>query len=95
MLAEHITTSHPIDDKTKLTHWKKGRIIGLIKGRDSIARGVKLQTTTPTGKLLQISRPIQKIISLEILPTNKEKFFDTEKNLADDSYETEDETEVE
>ena len=79
-----------VDDKTKPTHWKKGRIIGLIKGRDSIVRGVRLQTTTPTGKLTQISRPVQKIIPLEIAPTNNEKFIDTEQNLADDSYETED-----
>ena len=55
-----------VDDKTKPVHWKKGRIEELIVGRDSIVRGVRLQSTTPTRKTVHISRPIQKIIPLEI-----------------------------
>ena len=58
------------DDKSKPTYWKKGRIIELIKGRDSVIRGVKLQSTTPTGNITRISRPVQKVIPMEIRNTS-------------------------
>ena len=54
------------EENLKPMHWKRGRIIGLIKGRDGAIRGVKLQTTSPTGKIVRISRSTQHIIPLEI-----------------------------
>ena len=76
-----------IDDKKKPTLWKKGRIIEFIKGRDLIVRGVKLQSTTPTGRIIQISRPIQKVIPLEIAPVDNEI-----SNIEDDDIVNNDET---
>ena len=55
-----------IEENVKPIHWKKGRIIEVISGRDAMIRGVKLQSTSPAGKIVKISRPLQRIIPLEI-----------------------------
>ena len=65
-----------IEENVKSIHWKKGRIIEVISGRDAMIRGVKLQSTSPAGKMVKISRPLQRIIPLEIA-------------LADDKYDSE------
>ena len=68
------------DDKLKPTHWKHGRILELISGRDGVIRGVKIQSSSPTGKTVQISRSVQKIIPLEICARNSISVNETVEN---------------
>ena len=50
---------------TPRSKWKHGRVKSLIKGRDNIVRGAVLTSST-NGKLIDISRPFQKPIPLEV-----------------------------
>jgi hypothetical protein len=60
------------EDKVKPMHWKKGRIIELIAGRDDVVRGVTVQSTSPQGKIVHLNRSVQHIIPLEIAPTKND-----------------------
>ena len=54
------------ENNLKPMHWKRGRIIELLSGKDAEIRGVKLQSTSPTGKLVYINRSVQMIMPIEI-----------------------------
>ena len=75
------------DDKMKSTHWKHGKITELLHGRDNVVRGVKLQTSSPSGRIVQISRSVHKIIPLEISPncTENSIVIDDTYDLADNN----------
>ena len=68
------------EDSVKPMHWKRGRIIEFITGRDNVIRGVKLQSTSPTGRIIHIKRSVQKIIPLEIAPTNNKGNASSDSN---------------
>ena len=53
------------DGVTPRSKWKHGRVEKLIKGRDQVARGAILSICT-NGRRIQISRPLQRLIPLEI-----------------------------
>ena len=50
---------------TPRSKWKHGQVKSLIKGSDNIVRGAGLTSST-NGKLIYISRPLQKLILLEV-----------------------------
>ena len=50
---------------TPRSKWKNERVKSLIKGWDNIVRGVVLTSST-NGKLIDISRPLQKLILFEV-----------------------------
>ena len=50
---------------TPRSKWKHGRVKSLIKGSDNIVLGAGLTSST-NGKLIYISRPLQKLILLEV-----------------------------
>ena len=50
---------------TPHSKWKHGRVKSLIKRRNNIVRGAVLTSST-NGKLIDISRPFQKPIPLEV-----------------------------
>ena len=50
---------------TPRSKWKHGRVKSLIKGRDNIVGGAVLTSST-NGKLIDISRPLQKLIPLSM-----------------------------
>ena len=47
--------------------WRKGRIVYYIEGRDGKIRGVKLVIINSKSEKVQLSRPLQLIIPLEII----------------------------
>ena len=47
--------------------WRKGWIVDYIKGRDGKIRGVKLVIINSKSEKVQLSRPLQLIIPLEII----------------------------
>ena len=47
--------------------WRKGRIVDYIKGKDGKTRVVKLVTINSKSEKVEFSRPLQLIISLEII----------------------------
>ena len=47
--------------------WKKGRIIDFIRGQDDEIRGVKLVTINSKFQKVELSRPLQLIVPLEII----------------------------
>ena len=54
------------DNTTTLrSKWKHGRVKSVVKGRDNIGRGAILTSSTH-GKLIDIFRPLQKLIPLEV-----------------------------
>ena len=55
------------DDKfNPRNHWRRGRVVELLAGRDSIVRGAKLSVSSRGGKQSTIFRPLTKLIPLEI-----------------------------
>ncbi len=50
--------------------WKTGRVDSLIVGKDGHVRGAELQTTSDEGKRSMITRPLQKMIPLEVVREN-------------------------
>ena len=68
------------EDHVKPMHWKRGRIIEFITGRDNVIRGVKLQSTSLTGKIIHIKRSVLKIIPLEIARFNDEDNDSSDSN---------------
>ena len=53
------------EDDVKRNKWKLGVVEGLIKGKDDVVRGAKIQVFT-NGKPVHLSRPVQKLYPLEI-----------------------------
>ena len=60
------------DKITPRGNWKRGRVTELLSGRDKVVRGAKLSVVT-NGNKVAISRPLIKLIPLEITNTSKEK----------------------
>ena len=70
--------------------WRKGRIVDQIKGKDGKIRGVKLVIINSKSEKVQLSRPLQLIITLEIISskindialnnTNTDKNTNTDQN---------------
>ena len=58
------------DEGKKRAEWKTAVVTRLIKGKDGVVRGADVRATAK-GKPLQISRPVQKLVPLEI-STNPE-----------------------
>lgn len=46
--------------------WRTGRVDSLIVGKDGYVRGAELRTISKEGKRTLITRPLQKIIPLEV-----------------------------
>ena len=59
-------------DKLPRSQWKMGLILELYEGRDGYVRSCKLRTTSQTGRLVILNRPINKLYPLEI-PNELEK----------------------
>ena len=60
------------ENKKNRLSWKKGKIINLLKGKDDIVRGVQLVMYQPNlNKTVNINRPIQLIVPLEIQEHSK------------------------
>ena len=60
------------DKMSPRSNWRTGRIEELVCGNDGRVRGAKLVTTSKTGKRVNISRPVQKLIPLEVLREDAE-----------------------
>ena len=57
------------DDKVKSRNsWRLGRVESLVIGQDGHVRGANLLTRSEEGRRTTMSRPIQKLIPLEVLP---------------------------
>ena len=53
------------EDNKKRMHWKLGRVVDLIKGKDGVIRGAKVKTdSTYSGGVIE--RPLQKLFPLEM-----------------------------
>ena len=74
------------EDNKKRAHWKTAVVERLITGRDEIVRGAEVRTIAK-GKHLHISRPIQKLYSLEIRATLESTDGNRKKQLVCESYE--------
>ena len=53
--------------------WRLGRIESLVVGKDDKVRGVNLQTISKQFHRTKMSRPLQKIIPLEIVSTTSDE----------------------
>ena len=55
-------------DESKLPRgrWRLGHVTKVINGSDGIARGATVDIIVSKGRQLQIDRPVQKLIPLEI-----------------------------
>ena len=52
----------------KRKHWKVGKVLIFIKGKDDVTRGGVVQIFNKKNGKETISRPLQKLYSLEITP---------------------------
>ena len=55
------------DKITPRSCWRSGRVESLIVGKDGKVRGAELVTNSKGGRLTKITRPLQKIIPLEVV----------------------------
>ena len=71
--------------------WRKGWIVDYIKGRDGKIRGVKLVIINSKSEKVQLSRPLQLIIPLEIISSKTNDIAlnntNTDKNTNPDQNE--------
>ena len=65
---------------TLCSKWKHGRVKSTIKGRDNIGRGAVLTSST-NGKLIDIFRPSQKLIPLEVCDNSNEEYAHEKKQI--------------
>lgn len=66
-----------VKDESKLPRgrWRLGHIVQIIYGSDGIARGAKIDVIGRSGRRVQIDRPLQKLVPLEVnalVENNKE-----------------------
>ena len=75
--------------------WRKRRIVDCIKGRHGKIRGVKLVIINSKSEKVQLSRPLQLIIPLEIISSKTNDIAldntNTDKNTNTDQNKTTDE----
>ena len=78
--------------------WRKGRIVDYIEGRDEKIRGVKLVIINSKSEKVQLSRPLQLIIPLEIISSKTSDIAlnntNTDKNTNTDQNKTTDEIKI-
>ena len=55
------------DKITPRSSWRTGRVESLISGRDGKVRGAKLRTIPQEGNRTSCTRPLQKLIPLEVV----------------------------
>ena len=58
----------PESSVTPRSSWRLGRVDSLVVGKDGHVRGAHLKTRSNEGRASSISRPLQKLVPLEILP---------------------------
>ena len=56
------------DDFSPRSSWRIGRVDSLIQGRDGMVRGGVIATVSKDGKRGKMTRPVQKLIPLEVRP---------------------------
>ena len=55
------------DNVVPRSSWKMGKVDSLVIGKDGYVRGANLSTTSKEGKRTKSSRPLQKLIPLEVV----------------------------
>ena len=61
------------DEKVRSRNcWRMGRVESLVVGRDNKVRGANLQTISKTFRRTKMTRPLQKLIPLEVASTKNE-----------------------
>ena len=65
------------DEKIKFQLWNIGRIIELLPGRDGQVRSAIIRTMDKSKKPVNLIRPVQKLIPLEVAVTEKVKKEET------------------
>ena len=56
------------EEGLKRRHWKVGKVLKIIRGKDDVIRGAVVQIFKEKNGKETISRPLQKLHPLEIIP---------------------------
>ncbi|XP_057297885.1 uncharacterized protein LOC130628870 [Hydractinia symbiolongicarpus] len=68
------------DNQLPRSRWPLGKVTELIYGKDGFIRGAKIRVNTKKGLVSTITRPIQKLIPLEIANETENKVEKVEKS---------------